>query len=87
MILYSGHLFRRLNLSRNFRALSISGTYQAGRREDLTRLILMGACLSKHCMRIECHAAKSSSTVFLSVYDLETWHVALGTQVLQSLYN
>ena len=60
--LYSGHSFRRLNLSRNLRALPISGTYQAGRREDFTRLCLMGACLPKHCLITECDAAKSSST-------------------------
>ena len=54
---YSGHSLRHLNISRNLQASPISGTYQTGRREYFTRLCLMGACLSKHCIRTECHAA------------------------------
>ena len=60
--LYSGLSCRCLNLSRNLRASPNSGTYETARREDFKRLCLMGACLSKHCIRTECHAAKSSST-------------------------
>ena len=48
--LYSGHLFRRFNLSRNFLASTISGTYQAGRREDLRRYAANNWQISTSCL-------------------------------------
>ena len=65
--LYSDHSLLCLYLSPNLRASPLSGTYQAGRRENFTRYNFMGTCLSIHCMITECHAEKSSSTVLRSV--------------------
>ena len=46
-VLYSSHCFRRLHLSRRFCIFLISVVNQSGNRLVLTRLLLIGACLSE----------------------------------------
>ena len=49
--LYSGQLFKCLNLYLGSRALPISDLYQSGFQTDFTRRCLIGACLS-NCVNV-----------------------------------
>ena len=56
--LYSGQLFKCLNVSLGSRALPISDLYQSGFQTDFTRRCLIGACLSNCVNVMEFQTAK-----------------------------